>query len=82
MNRGRGMVGGRGVGRDGGGIGHKFKHFSRSFGPRDTVMACNEASSTTVYRRYMRERIEGEGGQEKERWAETNERADVYLGRG
>lgn len=27
---------------------HKYKLFSRSFGPRDTVMACNEAS-TTVY---------------------------------
>lgn len=37
------------VEKDGGRDGHKFKHFSRSFGPRDTVMACNEASSTTVY---------------------------------
>lgn len=27
---------------------HKFKHFSRSFGPRDTVMARSEAS-TAVY---------------------------------
>lgn len=27
---------------------HKFKYFSRSFGPRDTVMACSEAS-TIVY---------------------------------
>lgn len=30
--------------------GHKFKHFSRSFGPRDTVMArARSEASTAVY---------------------------------